>query len=104
MARREGLYEVDGELVSERTPPVRWRAPCRSCQGRCVELNTFAGIGLALTLEVEVPELRAMLRVLQCVAPGGSALQCRFDDAFDRLTLTSRPGFLRARRVIKAGV
>src|SRR5258708_2706674 len=26
MARREGLYEVDGELVSERTPPVRWRA------------------------------------------------------------------------------
>src|SRR5882724_9838735 len=30
MARREGLYEVDGELVSERTPPVRWRAPCRS--------------------------------------------------------------------------
>jgi hypothetical protein len=26
MARREGLYEVDGELVSERTSPVRWRA------------------------------------------------------------------------------
>jgi hypothetical protein len=29
MARRKGLYEVDGELVSERTPPARWRAPCR---------------------------------------------------------------------------
>jgi hypothetical protein len=24
MARRKGLYEVDGELVSERTPPARW--------------------------------------------------------------------------------
>src|SRR5260370_20800782 len=30
VARREGLYEVDGELVSERTPRARWRAPCRS--------------------------------------------------------------------------
>src|SRR5215469_15329927 len=35
------------------------------------------------TLEVEMPACRAMLRLLQCVAPDGRLPQCLYNDAFD---------------------